>query len=505
MTLTINTTGGTKITNTETISPGSFAIGVNLSGMEYGKAGAVQNTNYVVPSLSELQYYKSQGTDLIRLPLSWETLQTQLDGPLTASYLANIKTVLSEAASLGMKVILDLHNYGGYNGVKIGTSGVTDAEFANLWKQLATAVSGSPGLGGYDLMNEPSNMPSATSWTSAAQAAITAIRGVDTKTPIYVEGNDYSNASNWSTLNPGLATLVDPSHNLIFSAHVYLDSDDSGTHYDWTQEAALGTTTETGVNRLTNFVSWLNEYHLKGDVGEVGVGNDNSAWLQALDNTVAYAKANNLQTTYWAGGPWWGSYPMSVEPTNGVSAPQMAILDKYSGNYQEVTSAKLTGTATANSTVYLSQNDVLLATVKASATGSWSYTFTNLPNGLHTIVAGTTAPTVDGTIAAITFDLVAATKSANSSAAMPVMGFLTPAKSSIESAAIHTPASPNAAASWLGSQLPAQYLQALYFKPTIAEILGAQSPLMMLHNILAANTGDFSLSQSLTAALASHS
>ncbi len=473
--LTINILGGTQVTSTETIAPGSFAIGVNLSGMEYGTQGAVQNTNYVVPTLSELQYYKSQGTDLIRLPLSWETLQTTLNGPLTASYVANIKSVLANAAALGMKVVLDIHNYGSYNGVKIGTAGVTDAAFANLWKQLSTAVAGSPGLGGYDLMNEPSNMPSATAWTSAAQAAITAIRGVDTKTPIYVEGNDYSNAQNWSTLNPGLATLVDPSHNLIFSAHVYLDTDDSGTHYDWTQQAALGTTVETGVDRLGNFVAWLQQYHLNGDVGEVGVGNDNSAWLQALDNTVAYAKANNLQTTYWAGGAWWGSYPMSVEPANGVSAPQMAILDKYSGNYEKVSVAKLSGTANPNSKVYLSQNDVLLATVKASAAGKWSYTFKNLPNGLHTIVAGNTAPTADGTIAAITFDLVAATATA-----MPFMDFLKPAA---RSPVANTPAAGSVeAGSDLSDHLPPQYPPANFFKPSTAAFAGADSSLRTLHS-----------------------
>jgi hypothetical protein len=86
-----------------------------------------------------------------------------------------------------------------------------------------------------------------------------------------------------------------------------------------------------------------------------------------------------------------------------------------------VSVAKLSGTAADNSLVYLSQNDVLLATVKAGAAGNWSYTFTKLPNGVHTIVAGTTAPTVDGTIAAITFDLVAKVNADG-----PVMGFQTP-------------------------------------------------------------------------------
>jgi aryl-phospho-beta-D-glucosidase BglC (GH1 family) len=407
--LTIQTAGKAP-TGEETIKPGTFTVGVNLSGMEYnGGPKAVANSTYAIPSLSELEYYKSQGLDLIRLPISWESLQTSLGGPLSAAYLAEVESVVKNAASLGMKVIVDVHDYGGFNGVKIGTAAVTDADFANLWSRLATAFVGNAGIGGYDLMNEPSNMPTATAWTSAAQAAITAIRDVDTSTTIYVEGNDYSNAANWSTLNPGLAQLIDPSNNLVFSAHVYLDTNDSGTNFDWATEAAAGDTANIGVERLGNFVAWLQANNLKGDIGEVGVGNDNPAWLTGLNETLAYAKQSNLEVTYWAGGPWWGSYPMSVEPTNGLTAPQMAVLDKYSGDYPTVSAAVISGTTGANQVVYLSENDGLLGTVTANAAGAWSDTLSGLANGVHIIVAGDNLPTVDGTIAATVFDLVVAT------------------------------------------------------------------------------------------------
>jgi aryl-phospho-beta-D-glucosidase BglC (GH1 family) len=399
--------GGTPGTTDETVKPGNFAMGVNLDGMEYGNQTAVANYNYAIPTLSELQYYKSQGLNLIRLPLSWTTLQPTLGGPLSASYLANIETVVNEAASLGIKIILDIHAFGGYGGSQLGTAAVTDADFANLWQQLSQAFAGNPGIGGYDLMNEPNNMPSATAWTSAAQAAITAIRTEDTTTPIYVEGNDWANSTNWAADNPGFANLVDPSNNLIFSAHVYLDNNDSGTNYDWATQAAGGDTTNIGVQRLQSFVQWLQANNLKGDIGEIGAGNDNPAWLTALDNTLAYIQANSLQVTYWDAGPWLGTYPYSVEPTNGVPAPQMAVLDKYTGDYPTVTKATVSGTADPNATIYLSENEVLLATTTANASGNWSYTLNGLSYGVHIIVAGESLPTVDGTIAATTFDLVA--------------------------------------------------------------------------------------------------
>jgi hypothetical protein len=40
-------------------------------------------------------------------------------------------------------------------------------------------------------------------------------------------------------------------------------------------------------------------------------------------------KENGMGGTYWAAGPWWGNYPLSVEPRNGQDRPQMAVLLKF--------------------------------------------------------------------------------------------------------------------------------------------------------------------------------
>ncbi len=410
-------TQGTSSTTTNTLSPGSFATGVNLDGLEYnaGNPNAQANYDYAVPSASELAYYHSQGINLIRLPFAWERMQPTLNGPLNAAYVSQIESVVNAAAALGMKVILDAHDYGGYGNNKLGDGTLTDSEFANMWQQVATTFAGNSGIAGYDLMNEPSNMPNVDAWPDAAQAAITAIRTADSNTTIYVEGDDYSSAGSWAENNPTLASLVDPSNNLVFSAHLYLDTDNSGTHFDWAQQQAAGDNTDVGVQRLSDFVGWLQANNLKGDIGEIGVGNDNTDWLTALDKTLAYAQASNLQVTYWAGGPWWGSYPMAVDPVNGVTAPQLAVLDKYSGDMETVTSAALSGTGDADATIYLSENDVQLATTTTDANGNWSYTLTGLANGAHIIVVSEVPPGQDGIIAALSFILAAPSSTSSSS------------------------------------------------------------------------------------------
>lgn len=172
-------------------------FGLNISGGEFGGTGGTHGVNYWYPTWSELKYYADKGVDLIRLPIRWERVQDALDGPLDlGGDIALIKQVLADAASLGMNVIIDVHNYGRYQNVPIGAAGgPTAAQFADFWKKMAVEFKDSPAVVGYDLMNEPNNMPSGGVWKAAAQAATNAIRTVDMDTIIYIEGEGWSAAS----------------------------------------------------------------------------------------------------------------------------------------------------------------------------------------------------------------------------------------------------------------------------------------------------------------------
>ena len=64
-------------------------------------------------------------------------------------------------------------------------------------------------------------------------------------------------------------------------------------------------------------------------IGECGVPGDDPRWMTMLDGALAYLRDNNVSFTYWAAGPWWGTYPLSIEPNGTVDKPQMAILEKY--------------------------------------------------------------------------------------------------------------------------------------------------------------------------------
>jgi endoglucanase len=313
-------------------------IGVCLSGLEDGdRFPGTPGVDYAIPTAAEYQYFHSKRLNMVRLPFSWERIQPVLNGSLDPTIVSILQSQLAIAATLDITVLLDCHSYARYNGSVInGTDGaVTDQHFADLWRRMAEVFRGSKGLHGYDLMNEPHDMPSLYVWPQAAQAAIAAIRSVDKTTPIHLEGNEWSAARSWTEQNPGFP-LSDPSNLIVYSAHCYLDRDNSGTHFVWDEEAAHGTTIHTGEERLADFVNWVNNHSVAGHVGEMGIGYDNENWFIALNLSMAVMAANNLQFTYWAGGPFFADYPMGVDPDrqSGLiqDRRQMAVLTKYSGD-----------------------------------------------------------------------------------------------------------------------------------------------------------------------------
>ena len=314
---------------------GSMQAGVNLSGMEFGSnVPGTLGTDYTVPTAAEFAYYHGKGVNLVRLPVLWERIEPNLfasppNAAFSGAYVRLIKTALRQAHRNHMTVVVDVHDYGGYGGHKLGDGTLTNMMYANFWKHLATALKPIPGLGGYDIMNEPNAMPSASAWPQAAQAAVNAIRTIDISTKLYVEGDFYASAGAWTTYNQNLS-ITDSANNLVYEAHVYGDRDSSGSHYDWNTEVSYGVTVDTIAQRVGTFTGWCASKGVAGMIGEVGVGNDDASWNTELANGLSAMQSAGIQAfTYWAGGPWWGSYPMSIEPSNGVDAPQMTVVSQY--------------------------------------------------------------------------------------------------------------------------------------------------------------------------------
>jgi hypothetical protein len=162
-------------------------------------------------------------------------VQPTLGGPLNAAEVQRITDAVGRAAAAGMRVVLDIHNYGAYwlsdgaQGVRrpIGSPEVTVAHFASLWANLSAAFAANAGVAGYGLMNEPVAMAGPGAWEQASQAAVTAIRQNGDSKLVLVPGYNWSGAQQWTAQHPR-AWIADA--NIRYEAHHYWDRDSSGAY-----------------------------------------------------------------------------------------------------------------------------------------------------------------------------------------------------------------------------------------------------------------------------------
>ncbi len=303
--------------------------GVNLAGAEFGELGGAYGQSYTYPSKQTIRYFANKGLNTIRLPFRWERLQPIAGSALDENELNRIRETVKEARQAGLHTILDVHNYAGFAGEKIGGGAITIADFADLWARLAKEFANQTDVS-FGLMNEPTEIKTEI-WLEASNAAIAAIRDVGAENLVLVPGTNWTGAHSWfSDTSDGnnaavMVNVSDPANNYAFEFHQYLDSNFSGTH-DSCPRA------EDALQALKDVTHWLDEYSARGFLGEFG-GSANNACLAGLADMVDYLNAQkNIWTgwTYWAGGDWWpADEPLNIQPHGGNDRPQLDALLRH--------------------------------------------------------------------------------------------------------------------------------------------------------------------------------
>ena len=310
-----------------------FHMGVNAAGMEFseGTFPGTVNSNYVLPTSSEIGYYAGKGMGIVRLPFAWERLQPTLSGAFDATYLGYIQQAVATIRANGMMVLLDPHNYSmyrlsGQNRHHIGSSSVPASAFVDLWKRLATLYKDDAGVV-FGLMNEPVQWDDygeelqCSEWAGYCNQAIAAIRDTQTgagatQNWILVPGNFYTGAWSWTSTTDTTGTtnatamlaVTDSAGKFAFEVHQYVDSNYSGTSD--TCDASHG------AESLANFTTWLRSNGRIGFLGEIGAGS-NSVCYDDLNGAFDFMETNSdvwSGWTYWASSNW--AIQFSIEPTN---------------------------------------------------------------------------------------------------------------------------------------------------------------------------------------------
>jgi hypothetical protein len=385
---------------------GALNWGANIAGLGMGGRNdgyhvhGTYGEHYRKNTSAEIAYLHSKGFDYHRVQFMWYRVQHDLYAGLDSTDLGYLDDVVTMVSDQGMQCSIVPFDYGWYYDVSedtyysIGTEQVPTAAFADLWTKLATHFKGK--VWAYDLINEPRQMTGGfTAWFDASQAAINAIRAVDTTTPIIVPGYAWSSTWYWyQNGNDGLKNLVDPSNNLIFEGHQYFDGDTTGTYT--TGDTITGYTGEPEDRAeplLQPFVEWCRANNKVGLIGEMGTpGTD--FWLSVLrpaldylvecDDAIKYMQMQSCWTCNDQGYSWKDNYIMSVAPygspfgadnCNGAERAQTLLLAEYVGyTYtgtipDQVDAFASSGTWTCPAGV----TDVVILVVAGGGSGGYNY------------------------------------------------------------------------------------------------------------------------------------
>lgn len=310
--------------------------GVNLAGAEFNgkKIPGEVFKDYTYPSTAELDYIASQGANIIRLPFLWERLQPQANGPFDQAELGRLRATVQNAKTRGLCVLLDVHNYATYHGVKLtetlpGGTSVASA-FTAFWVALADEFS-DPTATIFGLMNEPAMIP-VVDWAVIAKQTLAAIREAEATNLVFVSGGRWSGVHDWfaglqNSNSTEFDDLSDPLNRTVIEVHQYTDSDYSGTH---TETTGRGCRAADEFNaKFARISEWAKTHEQTLFLGEFGVP-PSSECLRTLTRFLELMQNSTWRGwSYWAAGSWWGNYPLALNGPNQSEAPQWARLKPF--------------------------------------------------------------------------------------------------------------------------------------------------------------------------------
>jgi endoglucanase len=300
-------------------------IVADLAGPEYAKHFWTEyRKDYITED--DIKRIAELGYNSVRPALNSRLFLTEGDNPAYVDEgFATLDNLIKWSKKYGIYVIIDMHAApGGQTGQNIDDSANNEPELfmdkkyqdrlSDLWVKIAGRYKDEPTVAGYDLLNEP--LPERTGAAAKYKSQLeplyrrltTAIRAVDQKHMIIVEGADWAN--NWSVFS----TPFD--NNLVYQFH----------YYCWDQPAAL--------KSIKTYLNYRKRFNAPVWVGETGESDDAIYWA-----TTEYFEANNIGWSFW---PWKKmaafNAPYSIKPpedwkavrayTEGGAQPSVAVAQR---------------------------------------------------------------------------------------------------------------------------------------------------------------------------------
>ncbi|MFD1440060.1 glycoside hydrolase family 5 protein [Lacticaseibacillus hegangensis] len=235
---------------------------------------------------ADIDYIKAQGYNSIRLPFDSGLLLKDEPGlQLNESGFDYIQRVIDWCHQADMYVIIDMHAApGGQTGSnmdnsvdnfpRLYTDKVSYDKGIGLWREIARRYANDPYVGGYDLLNEP--VRTQKEWANIDYLlprlaafytdAIAAIREVDTKHMLSLEGHHWANDPNVFTHRY--------DENMVVHFHYYGGLPEASQLQDWFE-----------VRQRLNVPLWMGES-----------GENEPEWTAAMGQI---CRANNIGYCFW--------------------------------------------------------------------------------------------------------------------------------------------------------------------------------------------------------------
>lgn len=375
---------------------------------------------------ADAAFLAAQGFNVVRLGVIWAGVEPQ-PGVFDDAYLASIAQTVQILRDHGIHAILDMHQdaYGGmFHGegapdwasqdgglpnpdlgfplnalLNPASSHAWDAFWANanatdgvglqnhyalMWEHVADYFKGNPGVGGYEIMNEPaagSQTLSSLFGTHFGTQQLTpfynqvdaAIRAVDPNTPVFFEPE----VINGEAFPISLGTVDDP--NTVLSFHDYL--------------GYFGPLVDLSVNNASTYAnahgipSFMSEFGSGGSLDAIG------ATMRAADKGFIgwteweYSDKGDITTT--GGGHGWLVHDPALAPTgDNVDADKLGVL---ASPYPQLVSGTPTSWTVDNGTLHFSYSTQMVSgsgSFGAGSTTTISVPAIAYPNGYQVTVTG---------------------------------------------------------------------------------------------------------------------
>lgn len=281
---------------------------------------------------SDIEYLKSLGTTVVRLPLNYRHFEDDRK-PFTykETGFQRLTQVLRWCEKHGLYAILDLHAVQGFQNVHwhsdnanrhslFWNSAHYQDRFVALWEEIARRYKNEAVVAGFNLMNEPcvNNPTGDLPWNiyknyrpdwalmnSVYRRTVNAVRAIDSKHIIFLEGDRYSIQFNGME-EPFADNLVYSSHNYTvagFGPGQYPGSINAGPprstgpeHWDLERQESAFLTHEGTVYTMKHKVPlWVGEF------GSVYNGNPEEVpdRLRAMDDQIGIFERHGAHWTTW--------------------------------------------------------------------------------------------------------------------------------------------------------------------------------------------------------------